>query len=157
MISCRNVIVLNNIRFVRKLHLDKRVLNCKMWNRSVLITCVIPKNQNPNPIILKSSMIMLPPDSNFENLQVNAFYKRNIGDLYDKCNKTRTITFFSGMLPSLRCRDEKPLQQTFGTEYIANTEDEPSKDQSDDLGRSHGEEASDWEDEEDYDDEEDDQ
>lgn len=156
MISCRNFIVLKKVRFVRKLHLERRVFNNEIGNRSVLITCVIPKNPNPIPIVLKSSMIMLPPEPNVEDLQINAFYNKIIGDTFDKCNNTKNIAFCSGMLPSLRCRDEKPLQQPFGAESIAKAEDELSKDQSDDIGRSPGEETCDWEEDEDYDDEEDD-
>lgn len=146
-----------NVKFVRKLHLERRVLNSEVVNRSVLITCSIPKNRKPIPIVLKSSMIMIPPEPNYEEIRINGFYEKiAIGNLFNKCNKMKKIAFYNGMLPALRCKDENPLQQPFGAESAALTEDEPPKQQPEDIGRSPDEECE-WEEEEDYEDEEDDQ
>lgn len=129
-----------------------------MVNNSVLITCIIPKNRSPIPVILKSSMIMLPPEPNYEDFQVNGFYKKmTIGDLFDKCNNIKKIAIYNDIVTSLECKDENPLQQSFGAESIAKTEDEPSIEQLDDLGHSPNEESCEWEEEDDYEDEEDDE
>lgn len=144
-----------NFTFVRKLHLERRVLKSEMMNRSILISCVVPKNEHPIPIVLKSSMIMIPPEPNFEDFEVNGFYKKmTIQNLFSKCNQMKKIAIHNGILPSLRCIDENQLQHPIGAESTAKTEDEPSVDQPD-LG--HGEESYEWEEEEDYEDEEDDQ
>lgn len=152
MTFCKNFIVLRNVAFVRKLHLQRRVLNSEMVNRNILITYVTPKNESLIPIVLKSSMIMLSPEQSFPDLLSNQFHKKLIGDLFEKCNDIRKKAIYNGIPLSLTCMNEIPMQQPFAAESL----DEPSKDQPDDLGRGLGE-SSDWEDEEEYDDEEDDQ
>lgn len=151
MISCKNSIVLRNITFVRKLHLERRTLNSEMVNRNVLITFIMPKNENPVPVVLKSSMIMLSPEQSFS--LVNGFQKKStIGDTFDKYSRIKNKAIYNEFLQSLRCMDKSSVQHPF----IAESLDESSKDQCD-VGLSLGEESSDWDEEDEYEDEEDDQ